>query len=99
MGSFYESVDFNDIYKTDSNSKYRHMFAGERTESIIHQFYSNDRKRCIRMESSLNGGHNAIIEVILSECQKNLFHIFYPQKTHSSDNTVEKYKTPFSDRG
>ena len=96
MGSFYESVDFNDIYKTDSNSKYRHMFAREQTAGIIHQFYGDDRKTCIRMESSLNGGHDAVIEVILSECQKNVFHLFNPHKTDGSLKNIEMYKTPFS---
>ena len=87
VGSFYESVNFNDIYKTDTTSKYRHMFAREQTAGIIHQFYGDDRKTCIRMESSLNGGHDAVIEVILSECQKNVFHIFNPHKNDGSLKT------------
>ena len=96
VGSFYESVNFNDIYETGTTSKYRHTFAREQTAGIIHQFYGNDRKTCIRMESSLNGGHDAVIEVILSECQKNVFHLFNPHKTGGSLKNIEMYKTPFS---
>ena len=74
------------------------MFAREQTAGIIHHFYGHDRKTCIRMESSLNGGHDAVIEVILSECRKNVSHIFNPQKNDGSLKNIEMYKTPFSGR-
>ena len=47
------------------------MFAGDKTEAIMHQFYTKDRKECVRVEASLNGSHDSIIEVILSECSRN----------------------------
>ena len=44
------------------------MFAGDESAAKKHHVYSKGGNKCIKVESILNGGNDAVVDVTLSGC-------------------------------
>ena len=69
IGPIDKQVTFYDVYFCENSENCKYVTATKKLKTMVHEFYSENKLSCIKVELIISSSHLSIIQILLTECK------------------------------